>query len=89
MTSASVMAHRVEIAADAEVDLDACYRYIAANSPANALRWWQHCYDVMERLGFFPESHSLWHRKTMPSRSRCGRSSMGTTASCSRFKTSA
>jgi plasmid stabilization system protein ParE len=44
------MAYRVEITPDAEADLDECFRYIAENSPANALRWWQHCYDVMERL---------------------------------------
>ena len=51
------MAYRVEITAEAEADLDACYRYIADDSPANALRWWQRC--VMERLGLSPESYSL------------------------------
>jgi toxin ParE1/3/4 len=53
------MAYRVEITPEAEADLDACYRYIAEDSPTNALRWWQHCDEVMDRLGLFPESFSL------------------------------
>jgi toxin ParE1/3/4 len=53
------MAYRVEITPEAEADLDACYRYIAADSPGNAVRWWQRCYEVMDRLGLFPDSYSL------------------------------
>jgi toxin ParE1/3/4 len=53
------MVYRVEITPEAEADLDACYRYIAEDSPANALRWWRRCYEVMDRLGLFPEASSL------------------------------
>jgi plasmid stabilization system protein ParE len=50
------MACRVEITPDAEADLDEAYRYIARDSPTNALRWWQRFFDVAGRLSLFPEA---------------------------------
>ena len=58
-TSDADMAFRVEITPQAEADLDEGYRYIAGDSPGNALRWWLLLYDLIERLSLFPEGCSL------------------------------
>jgi plasmid stabilization system protein ParE len=52
------MAYHVEITPAAETDLADAYRYIAAGSPRNALRWWRRFYGVAESLGLFPEAYT-------------------------------
>jgi plasmid stabilization system protein ParE len=53
------MAYHVEITPNAESDLDEAYRYIAAGSPRNALRWWRRFYEVAERLSISPEAYTF------------------------------
>lgn len=53
------MAHKVVIAPGARADLITIGDYIAADSPASAVRWVAHLEDAIQSLSYMPERVQL------------------------------